>query len=239
MLIWLYKTDMDIIFSDNPVWIYWLSVGTVCLLGAMSPGPSLALIVNYSLSQGRMAGICAALTHGLCIGLYAFLTAFGLLVVIDKNPLLFDAIQIFGSLFLLQMAIKLLFSPMPSQSDIAVSVRASYWKASRDGFLIALVNPKVVLFFTAIFSQFIRVDGQAWERSALVLMAAGVDALWYVCVALLISQSTGFTRWGRKSWWLDKVFSVLLFAISLSFIFEIVQRSDLGSFFNLLLESFV
>jgi threonine/homoserine/homoserine lactone efflux protein len=230
---------MDIIFANNTDLVYWLSVGTVCILGAMSPGPSLALIINYSLSQGRLAGICAALAHGLCIGIYAFLTAFGLLVVIDKNPLLFDAIQIFGSLFLLQMAIKLLLAPMPNQSEIAEAVRSSYWKASRDGFLIALVNPKVILFFTAIFSQFIRVDGQAWERSALILVAAGVDALWYVFVALLISQSSGLNRWGRKSWWLDKVFSVLLFAISLSFIFEIVQRSDLGSFFNSLLESFV
>ena len=197
-----------------------------CLLGAMSPGPSLAIVVNHSLSQGRFAGVCVALAHGLGIGIFAFLTAFGLVVAVDKNPLMFDVIQIFGSLFLLFMALKLLFAPLEKSADIVVAMRSSPMKAARDGFLIALLNPKILFFFTALFSQFVRVDSEPWEKMVLTCIAAGVDALWYILVALIISQTGSLSAFQKNSWWLDKIFSLVLFSIAFYFIVEISQTAD-------------
>ena len=197
-----------------------------CLLGAMSPGPSLAIVVNHSLSQGRFAGVCVALAHGLGIGIFAFLTAFGLVVAVDKNPLIFDVIQIFGSLFLLFMALKLLFAPLQKPADIVVAMRSSPMKAARDGFLIALLNPKILLFFTALFSQFVRVDSEPWEKLMLTFIAAGVDALWYILVALVISQTGLLSAFQKNSWWLDKIFSLVLFSLAFYFIVEISQTTD-------------
>ena len=219
---------MEMIFDINSTSVYWGSVTLACLMGAMSPGPSLAIIVNYSLSQGRLAGVCAALAHGVGIGIFAFATAFGLVLAVDKNPSLFDVIQIFGSFFLLLMAAKLLFAPLDKQADIVVAARASLVAAVRDGFLIALINPKILLFFTALFSQFVRVDSEPWEKLGLTLIAGGVDALWYILVALVISQTGALSKFQRNSWWLDKIFSLLLFAIAVHFIREISQTNDLS-----------
>ena len=205
-----------------------------CLLGAMSPGPSLAIVVNHSLSQGRFAGVCVALAHGLGIGIFAFLTAFGLVVAVDKNPLMFDVIQIFGSLFLLFMALKLLFAPLEKSADIVVAMRSSPMKAARDGFLIALLNPKILLFFTALFSQFVRVDSEPWEKVILTCIAAGVDALWYILVALLISQTGSLAVFQKNSWWLDKMFSLVLFSLAFYFIVEISQTTDFVAISGLL-----
>ncbi len=219
---------MEMILDINTTSVYWGSVTLACLMGAMSPGPSLAIIVNYSLSQGRLAGVCAALAHGVGIGIFAFATAFGLVLAVDKNPSLFDVIQIFGSFFLLLMAAKLLFAPLDKQADIVVAARASLVAAVRDGFLIALINPKILLFFTALFSQFVRVDSEPWEKLGLTLIAGGVDALWYILVALVISQTGALSKFQRNSWWLDKIFSLLLFAIAVHFIREISQTNDLS-----------
>lgn len=219
---------MEMILGINSTSVYWGSVTLACLMGAMSPGPSLAIIVNYSLSQGRLAGVCAALAHGVGIGIFACATAFGLVLAVDKNPSLFDVIQIFGSFFLLLMAVKLLFSPMDKQTDIVVAARASLVTAVRDGFLIALINPKILLFFTALFSQFVRVDSEPWEKLGLTFIAGGVDALWYILVALVISQTGALSKFQRNSWWLDKIFSLLLFAIAVHFILEISQTNDLS-----------
>ena len=219
---------MEMILDINTTSVYWGSVTLACLLGAMSPGPSLAIIVNYSLSQGRLAGVCAALAHGVGIGIFAFATAFGLVLAVDKNPSLFDVIQIFGSFFLLLMAAKLLFAPLDKQADIVVAARASLVAAVRDGFLIALINPKILLFFTALFSQFVRVDSEPWEKLGLTLIAGGVDALWYILVALVISQTGALSKFQRNSWWLDKIFSLFLFAIAVHFIREISQTNDLS-----------
>jgi len=222
---------MEMVLDINSTSVYWGAVTLACLLGAMSPGPSLVIIVNYSLSQGRLAGVCAALAHGVGISIFAFATAFGLVVAVDKNPLLFGAIQIFGSFFLLLMAVKLLFAPLDKQIDIVVAAKASLVTAARDGFLIALINPKILFFFTALFSQFVRVDSEPWEKLGLTLIAGGVDALWYILVAIVISQTGALNKFQRNSWWLDKIFSVLLFAIAVHFIQEISQTSD----FSLLL----
>jgi threonine/homoserine/homoserine lactone efflux protein len=168
------------------------------------------------------------MAHGVGIGIFAFATAFGLVVAVDKNPFLFDAIQILGSFFLLLLAIKLLFAPLDKQTDIVVAARASLVAAVRDGFLIALINPKILLFFTALFSQFVRVDSEPWEKLGLTLIAGGVDALWYILVALVISQTGALSKFQRNSWWLDKIFSLLLFAIALHFIREISRTNDLS-----------
>ena len=205
-----------------------------CLLGAMSPGPSLAIVVNHSLSQGRFAGVCVALAHGLGIGIFAFLTAFGLVIAVDKNPLMFDVIQIFGSLFLLFMALKLLFAPLEKSADIVVAMRSSPMKAARDGFLIALLNPKILFFFTALFSQFVRVDSEPWEKMVLTCIAAGVDALWYILVALIISQTGSLAAFQKNSWWLDKMFSLVLFSLAFYFIVEISQTTDFAAISGLL-----
>jgi len=220
---------MDITFLQQPSLLYWGSVTMACLLGAMSPGPSLAIVVNHSLSQGRVEGVCAALAHGLGIGIFAFLTAFGLVVAVDKNPLMFDVIQILGSLFLLYMAIKLLFAPLNKTTDIVVAIKSSPLRAARDGFLIALVNPKILIFFTALFSQFVRVDSEPWEKMVLTLIAGGVDALWYILVALLISQTGSLVAFQKNSWWLDKIFSLVLFSLAAYFILEITQSTDFAA----------
>ncbi|MGB1402339.1 MAG: LysE family translocator [Porticoccaceae bacterium] len=220
---------MDITFLQQPSLLYWGSVTMACLLGAMSPGPSLAIVVNHSLSQGRVEGVCAALAHGLGIGIFAFLTAFGLVVAVDKNPLMFDVIQILGSLFLLYMAIKLLFAPLNKTTDIVVAIKSSPLRAARDGFLIALVNPKILIFFTALFSQFVHVDSEPWEKMVLTLIAGGVDALWYILVALLISQTGSLVAFQKNSWWLDKIFSLVLFSLAAYFILEITQSTDFAA----------
>jgi threonine/homoserine/homoserine lactone efflux protein len=212
---------MDIILQISSGPMFWISVTVACLLGAMSPGPSLALIINHSLSQGKVAGICAALAHGLGI-----VTAFGLVVAVDKNPEVFDFIQILGCLFLLYLAVRLLFAPMNRDADISMAVRSSYLAAARDGFLIALVNPKILIFFTALFSQFVTAGSSDWEKLSLTLIAGGVDALWYMLVVLLVSHSGAMIRFQRKSWVIDKIFSLILFVMSSYFISQIIQRSD-------------
>ena len=119
---------------------FWFTVTLACLLGAMSPGPSLAVIVNLSLSQGRVAGLIAAISHGLMIGIFAFITASGLIVLVDRNPLIFSAIQIAGCVFLILMAFRLLFAKPSRDSYSVVSSQSSKLLAARDGLLIALVN---------------------------------------------------------------------------------------------------
>ncbi len=65
----------------------WLSLFTVCLLGAMSPGPSLAIVAKHSLAGGRVNGLATAWAHAFGIGIYAFITLIGLVRGTSTKPI--------------------------------------------------------------------------------------------------------------------------------------------------------
>jgi threonine/homoserine/homoserine lactone efflux protein len=89
--------------------------------------------------------------------------------------------------------------------------------------LVALINPKIILFFTALFSQFVRLESDLWEKLTLALIASGVDAIWYLLVALTLSHFQSIVRYQRISGVIDKVFAVVLIVIASNFIFQITQ----------------
>ena len=63
----------------------------------------------------------------------------------------------------------------------------------------------------------------------LTFIAAGVDALWYILVALVISQTGLLSAFQKNSWWLDKIFSLVLFSLAFYFIVEISQTTDFAA----------
>ena len=67
----------------------WSQFALVCLLGAMSPGPSLALIIRNSISYNRMSGIIASVAHGLGICVYATVTVIVLEFILRNSEKIF------------------------------------------------------------------------------------------------------------------------------------------------------
>ena len=62
----------------------WMILALVCLAGASSPGPSLALLLRTVIMHGRKAGMVFGLAHGLGIFFYAFFLVKGLFEKIYK-----------------------------------------------------------------------------------------------------------------------------------------------------------
>ena len=85
----------------------WSQLALVCLLGAMSPGPSLALIIQNSINYNRLSGILASIAHGLGICVYATVTVFLLEFILQNSEKIFFFIQISGSIFLIVLQCKL------------------------------------------------------------------------------------------------------------------------------------
>jgi threonine/homoserine/homoserine lactone efflux protein len=189
----------------------WFPLAGICLLGAMSPGPSLAVVVRNTLADGLGAGLWTAWSHALGVGLYALGTAGGLGLVIVGSPALFDAIRLAGGGFLVYLGAQLwLSSPPPARRVVAEGAT----RGARDGFLIAFLNPKIALFFLALFSQFVRPEADWVERGVLALTALVIDGCWYTVVALGLST-------GRRTGWLedrrriiDRLFGALLLGLA-------------------------
>ena len=91
----------------------WSQLALVCLLGAMSPGPSLALIIQNSIKYNRLSGILASIAHGLGIFIYATITVVLLELIIQNSEKIFFFIQICGAVFLILLFPMEIMIPIP------------------------------------------------------------------------------------------------------------------------------
>lgn len=192
----------------------------------MSPGPSIAVVVNYAMSGDKWVGLSCAWAHGVAVGLYAFISAFGLIILFEKSVMILNVVQLLGIGILFALGIKLLTAKTETIREFDKTTSESRWRAARDGFLIAFVNPKVVLFFTALFSQFLYQGMSVGEKLGLVVVASSVDALWYSIVALLIIQTSTLDKLQRHAWILNKVFGGLLICYCIYFSEAILSKSS-------------
>jgi len=205
-------------------WSEWLTLAGIFLLGAMSPGPSLAIIVKHSVFGGRQQGMIAALAHGLGIGIYAALSVIGIASIMVAVPALGSIIQAAGALFLLYLATQAGRSALrPAPATLPEPTTSG--KAWRDGFLIAFLNPKVPLFFVALFSQFFEADNALGTKGLIALLAMSIDTLWYLLVALLLSATATRQKFLTFRPWIEGTFAILLALLALRMLWQFLEQT--------------
>lgn len=196
----------------------WLSLVAVCVMGAISPGPSLAVILRLSISQTALHGVLASVAHGLGVGFWVFVTLQGLAVLIEQHQQIFSGLTIFGGLYLAWLGTKALRHAGKGQVDEVESVKSSYWEAICDGLMISLMNPKIALFFLALFSQLIDAEMTTIMKFQFWTTVVVIDGGWYVLVALLLASGP-VLPWLRKNMvWVDRIMGSLLLVIGLKVI---------------------
>ncbi|MBH80393.1 MAG: lysine transporter LysE [Gammaproteobacteria bacterium] len=164
----------------------WLTIGTVCLLGAMSPGPSLAVVVRNSAVGGRSCGLVAAWSHAAGVGVYALATVFGLTALVAQYPAFTRGVALAGAAYLFWLGVVALRSARGQSGEATGPGAMNLIASARDGFAIALMNPKIALFFLALFSGFVDPQDPAASRAGMALIAVVIDGAWYSLMAASI-----------------------------------------------------
>ncbi|WP_042049610.1 LysE family translocator [Aeromonas dhakensis] len=193
----------------------WLALAAICVMGAISPGPSLALIIRNTVQGGQGHGVATALGHGFGVGIYALITALGLAILITQTPLLFDVIRYGGAAFLAWLGVKALLAK-PAKEEASEEVHQLRGRQGAfEGFMVAFLNPQLAVFFIALFSQFVHADTGWREGGIMMLTAGGIDAVWYVLVALVLSRGPVLAWLKAKSFVIDKVSGLVLLGLAL------------------------
>lgn len=192
----------------------WLSLVALCAMGAMSPGPSLAMVLRHTLAGGRSSGVVAGVSHAFGVGIYAAATAWGLGALVAHYPGAFRAVMLLGAVYLAWLGYKALRSGHGGALEMQ-GASTSRSMAARDGLLVALANPKLILFFVALLSQFITPDMSEAGRWLVVLTAMVIDGVWYVLVALVLSHSRVLPWLQARSVWINRLTGVVLLALAL------------------------
>ena len=197
--------------------IFWLQFATVCVAGAMSPGPSLALIIRNSITISRFAGFMTAIGHGIGMGVYAVFAVTGLIIILTMNKILFQFIQIIGILFLLFIGFQFLFK---KNQEIEHIHNQKNFNSFLQGFSIAILNPKILIWFSAVFSQFVKIDDSFFSHSILVITASVIDGVWYIIVTIVVTSYGMGDFFQRRKHIIQKISGFILVLIGVLLIFD-------------------
>jgi len=194
----------------------WLALASVCALGAMSPGPSLFVVLRAAVHGGAMTGVITGLTHALGVGIYAI----GAIVVLSGaavlgGPVLLT-IQIAGIAWLIWLSIGL-WNARASGMDVSVAASA------RDGFLIVFLNPKMLAFFLALFSPFVDPDASMGRNAVLVLTPAIIDGAWYAFAAMVLAAPAIRQRLIERGLLLNRAMALVLSGLAVSLALQLVN----------------
>jgi threonine/homoserine/homoserine lactone efflux protein len=175
----------------------------VAVLLSITPGAATALVVRNAARGGRRHAFFT--TSGNSIGVLAWgcFAAVGIATVVAASAAVFDAVKLAGAAVLIVIGLRSLLSRDHVGTRGGPGAAAGSGQAAfREGLLTSLANPKLAVFFVALFPQFIP-RGAPVLPSALAMAAVivAVDLVWYSTLALLVARARkAFVDggWGRR-----------------------------------------
>jgi len=189
-----------------------IGMSFVCAMGAISPGPSLAVVLRNTISGGRTRGVMTGIGHGLGLGIYAFIAVMGLSSLLLANEQIFNLLQWAGALVLIWLAFNMItHNPsVPSKEH-----EGSGHRGFLEGFMIAFLNPKILVFLVAVFSQFINPDITNLGRFIMAMMAGVIDTTWYVLVAAVLAGTPIVDKLRVNAVMIDRSIGVVLIMLAI------------------------
>ena len=201
--------------------ITFVQVFTVCLLGAMSPGPSMAVVIHNSIFKGRYNGIFTSIGHGIGIAIYATFAVLGLGLIIETNIFIFNSLKILSIIFLIFIGMKSILN----KEKLNLEKKDVKEKAISflQGFSISILNPKILVWFIAIYSQFMSLNNELIFNIYLVTIAGIVDAFWYIFLTMAVTTASALTFFQTKILLIQKIQGFLFIAIGLGLLLNMLR----------------
>lgn len=174
------------------------------LVLAVTPGPGVIYIVTRTLAQGRRSGLASVI--GVALGNFgnALAASIGVGALLSVSSTAFSIVKYAGAAYLIYLGIRTLRAK-PTEVSTALPPPERTWLVLRDGFAVALLNPKTTIFFAAFLPQFMNPDSSPILQSVslgaiFVLIAALSDtayALGASAVTPMLSRIGGAKSFGR------------------------------------------
>lgn len=162
---------------------------------AVTPGPGVFYIVTRSLTQGRASGLASV--AGVALGNLgnALGASIGLATLFAVSSLAFTIVKYAGAIYLIGLGIRTLRSAGQARNQTGVPRRDTPARIFRDGFYVALLNPKTAIFFAAFLPQFMSPDSQPFLQTAalgalFIATAACTDTIYALSAGALAPALT-------------------------------------------------
>jgi threonine/homoserine/homoserine lactone efflux protein len=186
---------------------------------AALPGPDVAVVTRFALSDGRRAAVQAEL--GVVLGLVAWggLTVLGLAALLAASAQAYTALKLAGAAYLVLMGVRMLRrrDASAAPSPAAAGELPGAGGALRAGLFTNMLNPKIAVFYTGALPALVpRGGAPALWLAILVATHVALSLGWLTAYALVFSRSRALLGAPRVRERLERVTGVALIALGLS-----------------------
>lgn len=199
-----YLSRMATMTDLFPPWSLFSAFLVASFALAVTPGPGVLYIVTRSLVQGRSSGLMSV--AGVALGNLgnALAASVGLAALFAVSSFAFSAVKYAGALYLIYLGVQML-RRSPVDAPVSVPAAAPHGRIFRDGFVVALLNPKTTVFFAAFLPQFLNPVAPAMSQSfalgSIFVAIAGITDSAYAVAASVVAprlRGSGVRRLGRR-----------------------------------------
>jgi threonine/homoserine/homoserine lactone efflux protein len=190
-----------------------LAFAGVSLLLAITPGPDMAVVTKNALAHGRRGVVLTTSGIGLALVVWVTATAVGLSALLRTSGEVLVALKIVGAGYLAYLGIRALLESRQPPGDLLAGVppAAPAHAVFRQGFLSAISNPKLGVFFVTFLPQFV-LPGQAVLPRLLELGVtfAAIGWTWMNAYGLFVTRLRDLITAPRVRRWMQRVTGVVL-----------------------------
>lgn len=196
----------------------------VAFLVTITPGPATALVVRSALSGGVRTALGTIAGNSVGVLTWGLLSVLGISALVAASEVAFVALKVVGAVTLVALGVQSIRharrgEPEASLEPQTVEVR----RAMRDGLITGFANPKLAVFFVALFPQFVP-DGSSVLLATLLMAVTivGFDLIWYSALAATVSRARRGVITSRLGAWIERLTGTVL--VALGFRLALEQR---------------
>ena len=203
--------------------LHWTGFLSAAIVLNLAPGPDIAFILGQTARGGRKTGFAAM--AGIWTGAFGhvLMAAAGLSAILATSAVAFSVVKWVGAGYLIWLGIQALRSDGSGFIAEGIKSSAKLMPIYRQGVVVALLNPKVAIFFLAFLPQFVTPDaGPVWAQlflhgSLIIVVAAFIEPPLILAGERLTNKLRSSPKFGL---WLDRSLGAILVALGLRLAME-------------------
>jgi threonine/homoserine/homoserine lactone efflux protein len=182
----------------------------IAVLVTITPGAGTANVVRSALRGGWRSGVLTIAGNSVGVIVWGLLSVLGVSALIAASEVAFLVLKITGACMLVWLGVQSLRHAGRPVDAVPRGGRRPF----RDGLVTSLANPKLAIFFVALFPQFVGDRGSVLPTTLLmVALVVALDFVWYTTLAVVVSRARAAYSGSRLSRRVERLTGAVLIAL--------------------------
>ena len=186
----------------------------IAIVVTVTPGPATALVIRSALRGGRRAALATIAANSLCVLVWAALSVLGMSALVAASATAFAALKVVGAIVLVHLGVQALRRAGRGEEIVVGGRGLPAARAFRDALLTGITNPKLAVFFVALFPQFVPAGAPVLGTALLMAVTiVALDVVWYGTLSAAVIRVRRGVIGRRVAAWLERATGAVLIAL--------------------------